>query len=880
LAYLTGLEKGDTTSLIRFFIHSLTALLLVSITTAIVHGREVVDPNKSQSIAAVPGNPAYGIAVHNVGTVGLAVQNNGTFGLDISSRFSSARDFFTGDRVSTGCEYPRRTGLESLLNASLWVGAIVGNDTLVSTGLDGWDGGFEMYPDDVPWGNMIHRSITDPDLPGYSDAVSEQDFIAGYTDTLRGVSRDYFNARPHKPLYIEVRQASYAWSYPYAEDIVLIDLAIKNIGYRNLEDVYIGLYFDHAVGFVPGFAGDDICGFVESYPVATSCGEFEDTVNIAWAADNNGDPFGGKFIISEGPGNPADYFFQRKSHPHAIGTRVLQVPEGGDDFSFNWWISNYDPKYDFGPRRKDSLRDFRTGGLGTPHGDLNKYHVLSNGEHDYDQIMTSEIESWDSEWLYPDYWVAYRASRGMDSRFLLSYGPYTINTTQTVPFTFAIFAGKDFQTNPENGGLLGHKPEKYYTNVDFSDLVTNARWADWIYDNPGVDTDGDGYYGKFLTCTKDSALTDSGWAVVEAETTFYAGDGVPDFRGAAAPPAPPFEVFPELNGLRVTFNGQLSETTRDFLTNIIDFEGYNIYYARDDRQSSFTLVANYDRPNFDKYVWNMHRGPSGSYELQDVPFSLDSLRCLYGDSCHDTSFDPYDHAIDNPYSPAGFPDSVFYFSPHGGNAHIWGRTTDIRRVYPDAQLPPTDADLDTLDGDYFTDEGLLKYYEYEFTLENLLPTVPYWMSVTAYDFGSPKSDLAALETSITAMAQMVYPYASEDQATGEDLEVYIYPNPYRKDANYRQAGYEGRGDDMRPNYRVRALNFANLPPKCTIRIFSLDGDLIRELEHDMDPGDPNSSHHQWDLISRNTQEIMSGLYYWTVEDPDGQVQMGKLVVLM
>ena len=864
----------------RFFVHSVAVLLLVFIFTAIVHSREVVDIGKSQSMATVPGNPAYAVAVHDVGTIALAVQNNGTFGLDFGTRFSGVRDFFTGKRISTGCEFPRRTGLENLLNAALWVGAVIGNDTLVSTGLDGWDGGFEMYPEEAPRGDMIHRSLTDPDLLGYENAVSEQDYIAEYTDTLRGVSRDYFNARPHKPLYIEVTQASYAWSYPYAEDIILVNLAIKNIGYRNLENVYIGLYFDHAVGFIPGLANDDICGFLETYPLSTNCGEFEDTVNIAWAADNNGDPIGGRFIVGEGPGNPADYFFERKSHPHVIGTRILQVPEGEADFSYNWWVSNYDPRYDFGPRHKDYLRDFRTGGLGTPHGDLNKYHVLSNGERDYDQIMVSEIESWDQKWLYPGYWVAYRISRGMDSRFLQSYGPYTINTTESVPFSFAIFAGRDFHTNPENGGLLGHKPEKYYSNVDFSGLAKNARWAGWIYDNPGVDTDGDGYFGKYLTCTKDSVWTESGWSITDAETTFYAGDGVPDFRGAAPPPAPPFKVYPEVNGLRLRFNGQLSETTRDFLTNTIDFEGYNIYYSRDDRPSSYTLVASYDQANFDKYVWNMHRGPVGSYELQEVPFSLDSLRCLYGDSCHDMSFDPYDYGIGNPYTPVGFPDSILYFAPHGGNAYRWGVMTDIERVYPDAQLPPLNADFDSLDGDYFTEEGYLKYYEYEYKIDNLLPTVPYWMSVTAYDFGSPKSDLAALETSITANAQMVYPYASEDQASGENLKVYIYPNPYRIDAAYRQSGYEGRGDDIRPNYRVRALNFANLPPKCTIRVFSIDGDLIRELEHDMDPADPNSGHHQWDLISRNTQEIMSGLYYWTVEDPGGNVQMGKLVILM
>ena len=68
--------------------------------------------------------------------------------------------------------------------------------------------------------------------------------------------------------------------------------------------------------------------------------------------------------------------------------------------------------------------------------------------------------------------------------------------------------------------------------------------------------------------------------------------------------------------------------------------------------------------------------------------------------------------------------------------------------------------------------------------------------------------------------------------------------------------------------------------KCIIRVYTLDGDLVRELEHDFAPGDPMGRHHQWDLITRNTQLVVSGLYYWTVEDEDGEVQIGKLAIIM
>ena len=56
--------------------------------------------------------------------------------------------------------------------------------------------------------------------------------------------------------------------------------------------------------------------------------------------------------------------------------------------------------------------------------------------------------------------------------------------------------------------------------------------------------------------------------------------------------------------------------------------------------------------------------------------------------------------------------------------------------------------------------------------------------------------------------------------------------------------------------------------------------MVREIVHNMDSGDPMATHEEWDMITRNTQMVVSGMYYWTVEDEDGDVQIGKLVVIM
>jgi hypothetical protein len=152
------------------------------------------------------------------------------------------------------------------------------------------------------------------------------------------------------------------------------------------------------------------------------------------------------------------------------------------------------------------------------------------------------------------------------------------------------------------------------------------------------------------------------------------------------------------------------------------------------------------------------------------------------------------------------------------------------------------------------------------------------VNVTAFDFGSPKVNLPALESSKTLGMQSTFPYADREQLDSTLPPVYIYPNPYRFDANYRENGFEGR-NSSRIDERERRVHFVNVPAKCTIRIHTLDGDLVRELRHDEDPSDPNSHHATWDLINRNVQAIVSGLYYWTVESTDGSVQIGKLVVI-
>ncbi|RME19578.1 MAG: hypothetical protein D6800_14115, partial [Candidatus Zixiibacteriota bacterium] len=589
-----------------------------------------------------------------------------------------------------------------------------------------------------------------------------------------------------------------------------------------------------------------------SHPAA-DCEGHVDSVNIAWTADNDGDP------ISTG----WDY----RSPTSIVGARVVRTPIDSLQMSFNWWITNYtDPSLDFGPRRAGTPEEpFRNFGArqGTPEGDRNKYYVMSKPEFDYDLLFTA-VDQQLQGWLPPPP-NAEEMADGFDTRYLLSFGPFDVDPGQTLPLTLAWVGGENFHRDPKAFETLWdpHHPFAYYESLDFSSLATNSRWASWIYDNPGVDTDGDGYRGKFALCGPPGQIS--------TDTFWYEGDGVPDFRGASPPPAPKLKVISEVGKLVLRWNGYYSETTEDVFLHDVDFEGYRVYSSLDDRPQSFSLLQSYDREDYNRYVWREPAPGQGRWELDGIPLTLDSLRRLY----QNPTFNPLTFNRNNPLRIG---DSLYFFEAQDFNQSDLSDPHGIRKVYPDALYPGTDPSAwQESDVTYEHGERLPKYYEYEYVLDNLLPTVSYYVSVTAFDFGSPVVGLPALETSPINNAIEEYPQTTSTTVAAEKLDAYVYPNPYRIDAGYARRGFENREGDLPPE-RARRLHFANLPPECTIKIYSLDGDLIQTIEHRFPPGSPTSQHDVWDLTTRNGQTAVSGLYYYVIESP-GRTQIGKIVIV-
>ena len=867
---------------------------------------------------AAAGLPHVTGVAHNLGKIGLTVSNKGSFGTGFVS--------FVGDFPS--CEYPVNSGVEYLFAAAVWIGAVVGRDTLVSVGADGWQNCEDFNPLDLSSQRALAEQMTvrsiDPSKPSFADsqltplysldAKSERDVTGVYYDTVNyGLCSDQVDGRRHTPLNVRVKETSYSWSYAYAEDFVLFDLEVTNVdAFKTLENVYMGIYVDADVG-QRGFFNkytDDVCGFKRDVDglnfAGTEC-TFKDTINIAWIADNDGFdtplPYPAKYGVRD---------------PIAVaGTRVVRTPNRDSlDISFNWWISNGNSASDFGPRRRatqdDPFRDFG-GYLGTPEGDRNKYYAMRHQEFDYDQLWCAVDQS-DSGWLPPTSLSATFA-KGFDTRYLLSFGPFTIFPGETLPISFAHVMGDRFHKEP--GGPIDAlfnpaSPQRYYDeHLDFSDLGINAQWASWLYDNPGVDTDGDGYKGKYRICYElydtiiydtyfnaddpnliDSIVPDTNW--VDSTLQYYEGDGVPDFRGASPPPAPFLRLEPSPGKLIIRFNGSRSETSPDQFTGVSDFEGYSVYAGLSNLFSQLTMLASYDR---DDYQVRSFDPRAGTWKLAgDRPLSREEVQDQYAGGNRD--YDPLINGIDNPLTRGG---TQYYFRAQDFNQDDLSDFSKIHRVYPDVPEPHTDSIslgfpwgldtfyVDSLSGDTtfypngeLTPDGIgFQFYEYEHILRDVLPGQQMFVSVTAFDYGNPASGITSLESNPASNLESEYPLHGHDAIDSLNLQVVVYPNPYRADGNYQRDGFEGRINPTGlPEDRLRRVHFANLPPECVISIYTLDGDLVRQIEHQTLPNAPEGMHDTWNLVTRNGQSAVSGMYYWVVESPGNKAQIGKLVLIL
>ncbi len=755
---------------------------------------------------------------------------------------------------------------------NLRFGCVRGTDTLLT----------------VPWGfrHLIRTvvSSSDPGDKNYSpQAKANQQEYAVYTDMPEPpFNMDSLMRVTGGPTGIEVHQTSYAWSDVGRKRSILIDYWIKNVSNRIIQKGVVGMY-------VSGFAScpgpshfgppdqDNLCGLIRTVPSLIPGNE--DTLNLVWMADNDGDVIGA-----------APYRYPLTA---VIGVRVLKSPKV-QRFNLNWYASlksigmygSWIPYIQWGPTGA-SRQVVPT----DPHG---WYRAMINEQIDYDQVYSSHDFS-DLGWNPP---AAGRDTMidiadGAITDALLSWGQIDdIAPGDSVEFTVAFSLGYPFHRDPMNFATRFNpdNPQPYFNHLDFSDLIANTRAIQWAFDTPGLDSDpndGIDYRGKAHLFDCDKAAPDG--SPTGCDSVFYEGDGIADFGRPVPPPPPLFTVTTKPGTAILRWDGSQTELSRHAVTGRWNFEGYRIYAGRDTAAGRFSMLASWDKLNYSRFVYDTLAPDTSHWRQESYPYELSEWQRILGGAV-----DPRDYpvkSLEHSYYDVYF-DTLRNFmgevvdvvarerfscwlpqAANRGNEYIGD-------AGPEANIIQQVGTRDTTIGGHEFSYGI-----YEAVITNLQPSIPLYCAVTTFDQGDYVAKLPPVESDPSSNFHYGQPIYSANVVMDSGLKVSVYPNPYKTFFNdayghrtsYYAQGHEGqRGTDF--DERDRRIHFINLPDTAVITIYSLAGDLIRTIYHPDPHRTSYSSEASWDLVTRSAEAVTPGIYIYHIASRLGS-QVGKIVII-
>ena len=236
---------------------------------------------------------------------------------------------------------------------------------------------------------------------------------------------------------------------------------------------------------------------------------------------------------------------------------------------------------------------------------------------------------------------------------------------------------------------------------------------------------------------------------------------------------------------------------------------------------------------------------------------------------------------------------------------LWDRQSG-HIIHPDTTLPCTGFPVCSVDSGAVlgsTQHTTRTHYpvgRYRYVDHEVKNGFVYFYSVSAFDstgFAGGKVELNSRRAAVEA--EGVVPQFRADSERG----VWVVPNPYR---GLRAIQERPSAWDLIPNASDPTgthIDFLGLPSgKWSIKIFTLSGDWVKTITSDdavnestristiidsqgrphsnvtLQQDTPNDGQASWNLISRNGQDVVSGIYLFTVQSRKG-TQRGKFVVI-
>lgn len=784
---------------------------------------------------------------------------------------------------------------------------------------------FDNYPALYPQNSPLDYLFTTPrddDGDGRYDEdgapVSEQDFIAYYYDYCPFGSpgqRDHGQSatrNEHIPLGVRVRQMSYQWSFEYIKNLVYVEFNITNMHKEDeLVDCAMGIYMDADVGpqtWGAEKAADDKSGYVKG----------------------SGYEFAYTF----------DADFDGGLSPGYVGARVC-TPDP-DQLKFHCWYWKVGDGPDdsnplnLSPTNKTANEKYwlLTGRNPNP----NKYTPLRpelDSETEYEQPVAN-----DTRFLF----AFYGAQPGTadyndpDKRWNLAPG-------KTMKIVVAVFPGDTLADLKETAGWA----QIIYGQAQ--DLISVVKPDLFPHYNPPEPPEIPKLFAEIVD--QGTPRIDLYWdnRSEYSQDTMTVPSNVVGWQFPDSPRVPGLDsdpnLYPNWEGIPLEFQPDLTLPPSERYNNQAlvnpytgfrlrhDFQGYSIWgrsgsgsreawemVKRWDKEESqdelddFNVNSNFPDeyknyggylgldtglPNKNEWV-PTNPGDYTKFYHYNSKFELVPLTAaddFYGFPIYDPDKDYGDPAIALEAQKIDelYPGVDRFQYRQTLKARLFKHSSIRQEIFDELYDPkmiplggfgfvsgavPTADEISALKSKRLS----RRYYKSE--IIHPPKGIEYYVAVTAYDRGIAWKDVSYLESGRDADANMKVFFPGSVAKEQMD-NIMVIPNPY-----IGSSKFDGRLENDQKGDKSRRLWFVNLPMRCTIRIYTLAGDLVQQLEHDGQTetdiitiskaspykGMAASGMHHWNLLSRNNQIIAPGVYLFSVENKsNGKVKVGKFVVV-
>jgi len=773
-----------------------------------------------------------GSTVHSVGELQMHVSNWGMFGSwpNTTQPFSEA----------PSAQWPAGSGVEYLFAAGLWVGALKSGVPAVTTAA--FTREFDPGPDvrDIMYaaneGSRGGDRLPSPGADDDDDGEIDEDWLNGYDDDGDGEVDEDFSAVSKQMM-----------SCQYVDDTPRLlsqrpnhnplGIHVRQESYQWEEDRF-----------------DDFVGI--NYWITNVSNTVLEDIYIGFFADCDV----GKRTTDNYAEDDVTGFVSIPVRCTDLGPVSMDIAytydADGDDgeaegyFGVMFLGHTVDPSGETAPRRVgvhtyanfSGQRSFAEGG--DPTDDFEAYQLLSSGGRDRDQLVPR------------------------DYRMLVSAGPFLeLEPERTLVFQVAFVAGRGLSGMVANGANAQLTYEGAWFDLDnnpttgvagretpvmgpVTDVVVDSCRAalaipiDWNRREPiWINNDCAQEQLAMFACGKtfaDSLTFMTGVGGNESQLNWIVG---------TAPPPPGMRLVDYAHEGVEIFWDNFSETVPDVKTLEFDFEGYRVWRA-----------DGWTRPLGTTEL----TGPS--HDLWKLLFEADVVNGFGAD----TGLDRWR------YEPL-----VWKYSA----AQIRDMVTSVKTqlVEHPAATPPCPqglmgAECDTVEALARAELGIRggRAY-YRFLDRDVHRGRPYFYAVTALDHsisddgrfgrgkvGGPSTNFKFVEP--RTHSQPAYAYNTDD--------IYVVPNPATSASMQPWALGPNNSDPT-----GLKVEFRNLPAsRGRVLVYTVSGDVVQELPFD---GASGVGSLEWDLVSRNGQDVTSGVYLYVVQPDDGRFKrhVGKFVVV-